>query len=540
MYKWFLAWRYLHTKLIAIFGILAVAGCVAMVLVELSVMGGFLDMIRSRSRGLHSEIVLESGSLQGFPFYNEFADYLYKKMPKQVKLCTPAIYTYGILRVPANDLTKPVRIVGIKLDEYVQVNEFGQGLYYNRYYPGTTHLGEQGMPLAGFGIDSELHLPDEYEKANQKWQAEETDKKELEAYREEPFELAVPHDLTGMTRHREDCLSSRLAERVYKITPYGPPGWEGPEFPGVIIGCEMLHARNSTGKFDRALARGALLSLTILPVTNEGNLTGQPPDRLAVRYADDSNTGVFEIDSMHAYVDFDLLQKRLGMGPLELVEGGFTRPRASQLLIGLRDGVDMNKAWEQIELAWAEFLGTLDEETSDTEWRALAHAKVYTWEQLQAPFIQAVEKEKILITILFSMMSLVSTLLIGLVFYMIVEKKTRDIGVLKSLGASPAGIAGIFIVYAGAVGVVGALLGTLLGGVFVAHINEIQDFLASIHPELKVWSPEVYSFDRIPDRVKPWDATFIAAAAVLSSMIGSVIPAIIAGRVWPVKALRYE
>ena len=76
MYKWFLAWRYLNTKLIAFIGIAAVMLCVAMVLVVISVMGGFLDTVRARSKGLNSEILVAGGSLQGFPFYEEFGRYL--------------------------------------------------------------------------------------------------------------------------------------------------------------------------------------------------------------------------------------------------------------------------------------------------------------------------------------------------------------------------------------------------------------------------------------------------------------------------------
>jgi ABC-type lipoprotein release transport system permease subunit len=74
----------------------------------------------------------------------------------------------------------------------------------------------------------------------------------------------------------------------------------------------------------------------------------------------------------------------------------------------------------------------------------------------------------------------------------------------------------------------------------VWNINGIQDWLAQFNPQLRVWSPDVYSFDRIPEVVKQADAVWIAAIAVLSSMVGSLIPAIIAGRVWPVRALRYE
>ena len=107
MYKWFLAWRYLNTKLIAFFGIASVMLCVAMVLVVLSVMGGFLDTIRARSRGLHSEIVLEGGTLQGFPYYEEFQAHVAKELPDVVHISTPVVYTYGVFRVPATTFTKP-------------------------------------------------------------------------------------------------------------------------------------------------------------------------------------------------------------------------------------------------------------------------------------------------------------------------------------------------------------------------------------------------------------------------------------------------
>ena len=86
----------------------------------------------------------------------------------------------------------------------------------------------------------------------------------------------------------------------------------------------------------------------------------------------------------------------------------------------------------------------------------------------------------------------------------------------------------------------GSLLGLGLGSVFVWNINDIQDFLARLNPQLKMWSPEVYSFDRIPEVVKTGDALMIAVLAIVCTMIGSLIPAYVAARVWPVKALRYE
>jgi lipoprotein-releasing system permease protein len=302
----------------------------------------------------------------------------------------------------------------------------------------------------------------------------------------------------------------------------------------------VLYVRGRDGSFNRHYARGTMVSLTLVPLSPAGNPTGEPPVRLPLRYVDDSRTGIYEIDKISVYVDFDLIQHKLAMDAQTLVDGGTSKPRASQLLIGLQEGVDLNAARDRIDAEWQEFLRRIEPDLRDADARTLGMAEVYTWEDLQRPLIAAVEKERVLVTLLFAVISMVAIVLVGCIFYMIVEKKTRDIGILKALGASGQGVAGLFITYAGCVGIVGSILGTIIGAAFVWNINDIQDFLASLNPQLRVWSPDVYSFDRIPEVVKQADAIWVASLAVLSSMVGSLIPAFIAGRVWPVKALRYE
>lgn len=528
MYKWFLAWRYLHTKLIAFFGIASVMLCVAMVLVVMSVMGGFLDTIRARSKGLHSEIVLEGGNLQGFPCYAEFSEYLGKELPNVARLCTPVIYTYGIFRVPATTETKPVRVLGIRLAEYVQVNDFGKGLYYNRYYPGTTHLGPQRMPVAGFTEQGDLKLPEELEAANSRWRAG-ANAKDIADYLQHPYEKCPYPFVTPPVP----------SDRVFAVSTEAP-AYTDAEHDGIIVGADVLFFRRADGNFDRHLARGADLALNVLPLGPTGNPLGEPPVVLPLRYADDSRTGIYEIDSMCVYVDVDMLQHKLAMDPQPLIDGGFTRPRVNQLLVGLQPGVDLDEAKARIADAWSAFTASQSGRLSENDGRALDFVNVYTWEDLQRPFIAAVEKEKVLVTFLFALISIVAIALVGCIFYMIVEKKTKDIGVLKALGASGRGVAGMFILYAGAVGITGAILGTLVGSLFVWNINDIQDLLAQLNPQLRVWNPEIYSFDRIPEVVKRADALWVNGVAVLATMIGSLIPAALAGRVWPVQALRYE
>lgn len=529
MYKWFLAWRYLNTKLIAFIGIASVMLCVAMVLVVISVMGGFLDTVRARSKGLHSEIVLESNTLQGFPLYGEFSQYMAERLPDVVRVSTPVIFSFGIFRVPVSTYTKPARVLGIRLDEYIQVNDFEKGLHYERFYPGTTRLGPQQIPVAGFNEKNEVVLPPDLEAANQKWRATEPDAKALEDFKLSPWARAYWPELQAYN----------AGERVYAVAPEAP-GYRGPEWYGIIVGCDLLNPRRPDGNFDRVMARGSNMALSLLPLSPSGNPVGEAPVKLPLRYIDDVRTGIFEIDSMSVYVDFDLLQKELAMDAQPLTDDEMSRPRASQLLVGLQPGVDLEQAKEKITQVWDEFhtlnTGTLAEQDA----RLMRGVQVLTWEDMQRDFIQAVEKEKVLVTLLFSMISLVAVVLVVCIFYMIVEKKTKDIGIIKALGASGGGVGGIFVLYALAVGVIGAVLGLAVGSLIVWNINDIQDALAAINPQLRVWSPDIYSFDRIPETVKALDASLIAVAAIVGTLFGSLIPAYIAARVWPVKALRYE
>lgn len=528
MYKWFLASRYLRTKFIAALAVGCVMLGVALLLVVVSVMGGFLDTIRARSRGLHSEIVLDSGSLTGFPLYKEFGEHLKRKIPEVVEVATPVIYTYSIFRVPASTWTRPARVVGIRFDDYIKVNDFAKGLHYERYFPGTTSLGLQAMPVASFGEDGQVQLPPDLQKANAKWRLQETDPEVIAEFEAHPFEYAV----------YPDAIPATLGERAF-AADLGPARYDGAERYGIIVGCDLLNERREDGNFNRYYARGTDVALTLMPLSRIGTAS-EPPIRVPLRYVDDSRTGIFEIDDFCVYVDFDMLQQKLAMDPQPLVDGGFTTARANQLLVDTNDDLELDEARDRVALAWAEFRAERLLELSDVDAQALDRVTVSTWEDLQRPFIAAVEKEKVLVTLMFGFIFVVVVVLVLCIFYMIVEKKTRDIGILKSLGASGAGVAGLFIVYAVVVGMVGSVLGSITACAFVWNVNDIQDWLASLNPQLRVWSPTVYSFDKIPEVVKQADVIWVSVVAIVSSVLGSLIPACIAGRVWPVEALRYE
>src|SRR5581483_8360307 len=141
---------------------------------------------------------------------------------------------------------------------------------------------------------------------------------------------------------------------------------------------------------------------------------------------------------------------------------------------------------------------------------------VATWEQVQGKFIDAVEHEVVLTTALFGIISMVAVLLIFCIFYMIVVEKTKDIGIIKSVGATGAGILQLFLGYGLAIGVVGSALGLLLAYLVVHNINELHAWLGrELH--VVIWDPETYQFDKIPNHMDKQTVIAIIAVAILSA-----------------------
>ena len=124
-------------------------------------------------------------------------------------------------------------------------------------------------------------------------------------------------------------------------------------------------------------------------------------------------------------------------------------------------------------------------------------------------------------------------------FFMIVVEKTRDIGVLKALGAPSGGVMSIFLGYGFILGVVGAGAGAVFGVLFVAYINDIAKVIEWITGR-EVFDPTVYYFQEIPTIMEPFMIVWVSSGAVAIAVAASVLPALRAARLRPVEALRYE
>src|SRR5262245_33114431 len=167
------------------------------------------------------------------------------------------------------------------------------------------------------------------------------------------------------------------------------------------------------------------------------------------------------------------------------------------------------------------------------------YMKVSTWEQKQGPLLEAIKIEKGILNVLLFLIIAVAGFGILAIFSMIVTEKTRDIGIMKALGASSLGVMNIFLGYGLLLGVVGAGFGTFLGICITDNLNPIADFLAEIMGQ-KIFDPTVYYFDKIPTDLQMSTVAVVDLGAVIIAVLFHVLPASRAARLQPVQALRYE
>jgi len=151
----------------------------------------------------------------------------------------------------------------------------------------------------------------------------------------------------------------------------------------------------------------------------------------------------------------------------------------------------------------------------------------------------ALKLEKIIMFIILVLIVLVAAFNIISTLIMVVMEKSKDIAILKSMGAPSKGILRIFVIEGGVIGVVGTVLGTIVGLGMAFNLDKLVEFLENLFG-FKILSPEIYYIEKFPSQVNPMDVALIIITAILISLLATLYPAWRASKFDPAEALRYE
>jgi lipoprotein-releasing system permease protein len=164
---------------------------------------------------------------------------------------------------------------------------------------------------------------------------------------------------------------------------------------------------------------------------------------------------------------------------------------------------------------------------------------VSDWTQEHVNFFKAIAMEKTVMFIILSLIELVAAISIAITLVMAVTDKQADIAILRTLGASPRSIMGIFIVQGTIIGFLGTLIGLALGVLLATYLNGIMHFLQRLfHTEFLPSS--VYYISDLPAAIATADVLKITIASFVLTVLSTLYPAWRAASTQPAEALRYE
>ena len=443
MYKLTLIFRYLVKRRITHFAMLAVALCVFIVVVVMTVMSGLVGEFKQKNHAFVGDCVVGTKSLVGFPYYEAFVQTL--EQAESVEAVSPVVKNYALMRPVGSNRSRDVEIMGFDPVRHCRATGFGRTLAY-----------------------------------------------------------------------RADDVAKAFVP-IYD-----------PNLVGCVLGIDLALWRNPQSQYTYDAQPGRIsLDLTCFPLNARGASAGAgsvPVNTKRLYYSDHSHSGIAGIDVSTVYVPLEWAQSLCMAGALK---------RVTALHVKFRSNVRLEQGCQQMQVLWNRFkqskqgapnAGLLDTVT------------VETWKQYRRAVIAPMEKEEAMLCVMFGFVGITTVFIVFVVFYMIVSHKTKDIGILKSVGASSGSIMLLFAGFATAVGLVSSVIGVGAAWVFLAKINALEDWLF-LRFGFQLWDRTIYAIGEIPHDVEFGVVAIIVCCAVLACQIGALVPGYCAARLRPVETL---
>lgn len=553
MYRWLLCWRYLRTRYIALASVVSVTLGVATLIIVNSVMDGFTQEMQEKMHGILSDVIVESHSSSGLSNPAMFTSRIKRTLGDDLEGMTTVVHVPAIVAINFRGevITRQINLIGIDTSTYASVSDFSKFLLHpenQRMLSFQLHEAgyapnRSGFPDSGWNYRRRVAENAKYADALRKEIELETERNQK---LREQMQVGVagqsPRELPLLPDQPPALESVATTDTANNESASSEPGQGGavqPKFDaqpasdaelrasifdpgvsqhaGIVLGIGVGSSRYRS-------ADGEVEDIYFVRPGDDVTVTfptaGSPPTAVNEKFTvvDFYESKMSDYDMTFAFMPLDKLQQWRGM-----VDPSSKIAAVSSIQLRLRKGADLNAARDSLRAVFPMDMAV----------------QVSTWRDLQGPLLAAVQMETTILNILLFLIIAVAGFGILATFFMIVVEKTKDIGILKSLGAPGQGVATIFLGYGVLLGLVGAGAGGVLGLLFVANINKVADLLEVITGQ-EVFDPTVYYFDAIPTVVHPIMVFWVIVGAVLIAVAASVLPALRAARMRPVEALRYE
>jgi lipoprotein-releasing system permease protein len=445
MYKIILAFRYLLKRRITYFAVLAVALCVFIVLVVMTVMTGLVSDFKQKNHDFVGDCVIGTESLVGFTYYEDFIQMLERE--DFTDGISPVVKSFALKRRRGSAQDEVVEIMGIDPVLHCRTTDFGQTLYFHK------------------DNVSEMFVP-EYD----------------------------------------------------------------PNLAGCVQGIDLLLYRSADNNYPHEAVRDRIgYSISCFPLTARGALAQVGTDIVNTRTfynSDHSHTGLAKVDGTMVYLPLEQAQWLCGM------DGSVKR--ISAIHIKFKPDVEIGTGCEKVSSLWSDFKR---QKADESQAYLLDTVMVQSWKEYKRSTIAPMEQEQTVMTVMFAFVGITTVFIIFVVFYMIISHKSKDIGILKSIGVSNVNIIQLFSGFAFLVGLIGSAIGLFAGWLFLLRINRIENWLYE-HFRFQLWDRTIYAIGDIPSRVDLKVVIIIFLSAIAACLIGALVPSLQAALQEPVKTLQ--
>jgi lipoprotein-releasing system permease protein len=167
------------------------------------------------------------------------------------------------------------------------------------------------------------------------------------------------------------------------------------------------------------------------------------------------------------------------------------------------------------------------------------HGVIVDWRQMNSALFEALEVERVAMFVVLSLIVLVAVFNILSSLIMLVRAKTRDIAILRTMGASRRGMMKVFVTVGVTIGSLGIVLGIILGAIFLFFRQGVVNAIQALTGQ-NLWDPSVRFLTDLPSKSDPFEVGAIILTALILSFLATLYPAYKAAGTDPVQVLRYE